>query len=125
MQQLTIATISIASRRAMLHRLITSNPAYELVADITHAEALYLLPNLQPDVVILDAAMLNINPLAALKSLSQWPDRPVSLVLTNGARHEQQLWRDLGAQALARLEQPETIELALAEIARQFQLQAA
>ncbi|KPL91179.1 helix-turn-helix domain-containing protein [Herpetosiphon geysericola] len=125
MQHLTIATISIASRRAMLHSLISANPAYELVADITHAEALHLLPNLQPDVVIIDAAMLNINPLAALKSLNQWLSCPASLVLSNGSRNEHQLWLDLGAHAVARLEQPETIAQALAELARQTQLQAA
>ncbi|MCA0352252.1 MAG: hypothetical protein LCH85_09665 [Chloroflexi bacterium] len=125
MQRLSIATISIASRRAMLHSLINPNPAYELIADITHAEALQLLPNLQPDIVVLDAAMLNINPLVALKSLVQWPNHPAIIVLTSGVGNEQRLWHDLGAQAIARLEQPETIEQALAQIVRQAQLQAA
>jgi DNA-binding NarL/FixJ family response regulator len=84
------------------------------VGELSTAASLYLIAHLAPDIIILDCAAPQINPLVVLPQLRAHTHAPqiITLGATNTAA-ERSLLRALGATAYSILEQPGSLIEAL------------
>jgi DNA-binding response OmpR family regulator len=113
-RQTVLAIGAQASCESVAH-LIHSYPQLELVGRIISAGGLHLVAQIAPDIIILDCAAPQINPLVALSELRATTDAPQIIALGAGAG-ERSLLRALGATAYAILDQPGSLLEALAAI---------
>ena len=86
-----------------------------IAGEIGDVDALRLVAALAPDVVILDAATPALNPIAMLRAQRS---TPVIVLAATDSPVEQRLFLELGALAVAQLEQPDTLAHALDLITR-------
>lgn len=110
----TVILIAAPARRDMLKQLLTQLQL-DLVGELTTATSLHLIAQLAPDIVILDCAAPQINPLVVLPLLRAHTRAAqiVALSASNIAA-ERSLLRALGATAIAYLGQPGSLPAALA-----------
>jgi DNA-binding NarL/FixJ family response regulator len=82
----------------------------ELTGELTQATSLHLVARLRPDIVILDCAAPNINPLVALPQLRARSGGAQIIALCAGdTAGERALLQALGASACASLDQPGSV----------------
>jgi DNA-binding NarL/FixJ family response regulator len=111
----TVLIIGPQASCESIDHLVHSYPQFEVVGKIISAGGLHLVGNIAPDIIILDCAAPQINPLIALPELCTSPSAPQIIALGVGAG-ERSLLRALGAAAYAISDQPESLQEALAAI---------
>jgi DNA-binding NarL/FixJ family response regulator len=104
----------IEERRRTIAGILRAMP-FTIAGEIGDVGALRLVAWLAPDVVILDAATPALNPIAVLRAQMSTP--MIALAVTDSPQ-EQRLFLELGALAVARLEQPDTLAHALDLVTR-------
>ena len=114
MKRSVVIISGIEERRDAIIRILRAMP-FTIAGEIGDVAALRLVAPLAPDVVILDAATPALNPIAMLRA--QTPTPVIALTATDSLL-EQRLFLELGARAVARLEQPDTLAHALDRLAR-------
>jgi DNA-binding NarL/FixJ family response regulator len=104
----------IEERRSAIARSLRAM-SFTIAGEVGDVAALRLVAALAPDIVILDAATPALNPIAVLRAQAS------ALVIVLAATEsplEQRMFLELGALAVARLEQPGAFDQALARLAR-------
>jgi chemotaxis response regulator CheB len=115
---LSLLLVGDAERRDEIKRGLAESEI-TLAGEIFQSAALRLVPRLEPDVVVLDLAAREINSLVALQWLSALPKVPeIIAVGVAGSPAEEQLVKEMGAHAYARLDKPESIKGALQAVLR-------
>jgi DNA-binding NarL/FixJ family response regulator len=114
MKRSVVIISGIEERRDAIIRILRAMPL-TIAGQIGDAAALRLTAPLAPDVVILDAATPALNPIAVLHAQTS---TPVIVLVATDSPLEQRLFLELGALAVARLEQPDTLAHALERLAR-------
>ena len=119
----TVISIAPAARQGIIKQLLHAERQLDLVGELTTATSMHLVAQLAPDIVILDCAAPQINPLVVLSQLRAHARAPQ--IITLGAHNtagERSLLRALGAAAYAVLEQPGSLAEALATAGAGIQL---
>ncbi len=114
MQRSVVIIGGIEERRDAIARILRAMPL-TLAGTIGDIGALRLVASLRPDVVILDAATPALNPIAVLCAQAS---TPVIVLVATDSPLERRLFLELGALAIALLEQPDTLARALERLAR-------
>lgn len=110
----TIIAIAPPARREIIRQLVRTHRQLDLVGELTTATSLHLIAHIAPDIVILDCAAPEINPLVALPQLRAHTRAPQIITLSaNNTAGERSLLRALGATAYAILDQPGSLTEAL------------
>ena len=121
----TLISIAPAARRDIIKRLLLTQLQLDLVGELSTAASLHLIARLAPDIIILDCAAPQVNPLAVLPELRAHPHAAQIIALSaNNTAAERSLLRALGAAAYAILEQPGSLMEALAVVGADRELSA-
>ena len=113
MKRSVVIISGVEERRHAIARLLRAM-SLAIAGEIGDAATPRLAVGLAPDIVILDAATPALNPIAMLRA----PSSALVLVLAaTDSPLEQRLFLELGALAVARLEQPNTLAQALDRLA--------
>ena len=112
----TVILIAAPARRDILKQLLT-RLQLDLVGELTAATSLHLIAQLAPDIVVLDCAAPQINPLVVLPQLRAHTRAAQIIALSaSNTAGERALLRTLGATAYASLDQPGSLPEALAAV---------
>jgi DNA-binding NarL/FixJ family response regulator len=99
MRQVNVLLIGDEDRRAAVKARLQGQGQVRVAGEITESQALPLVPQLQPDVIVLDFGATRVNGLAALPWLATLPGAPAIIVLgASGIPAERRLALDLGAR---------------------------
>jgi DNA-binding NarL/FixJ family response regulator len=110
----SVISIASAARRDSIKRILLTQLQLDLVGELSTSAGLHLIAHLTPDIIILDCAAPQINPLAVLPQLRAHIHAPQIIALSaNNTAAERSLLRALGAAAYAILEQPGSLIEAL------------
>jgi DNA-binding NarL/FixJ family response regulator len=111
----TVILIAAPARRDTIKQLLLADRQLDVVGELSSAASLHLVAQLAPDIIILDCAAPQVNPLVVLPQLRAHTYAPqiIALSATNAA-DEGTLLRALGATACAILDQPGALTEALA-----------
>lgn len=114
MPTLSIMLVGPAERRTMIKGYLSRMPEWQIAGEVDNMSSLRLVTPLAPDVVLVDSASTTVNPLGAISMLAELEEAPqVVALMSTGSVSERTFFLALGAQAVARLEQPDTLMHAL------------
>jgi DNA-binding NarL/FixJ family response regulator len=113
MKRSVVIISGVEERRDAIAGILRAMPL-TIAGEIGDIGALRLVAPLAPDIVVLDAATPALNPIAVLCAQAS---TPVIVLAATDSPLEQRLFLELGALAVARLEQPDSLAHALDRLA--------